>query len=117
MLWIASRSLSSGAHSRDPLARNDGYSDSFPNGGRTMKNIVICCDGKISENISNVLKLYIPNAEPRPGVLIAAVTTRGTAFFRRPAPFMPRPTHARTSKPERSSRSADTRRLGWLPAF
>jgi hypothetical protein len=22
-LWIASRSLSSGAHSRDPLARND----------------------------------------------------------------------------------------------
>src|SRR3954468_21560604 len=24
-LWIASRSLSSGAHSRDPLARNDGY--------------------------------------------------------------------------------------------
>jgi hypothetical protein len=22
--WIASRSLSSGAHSRDPLARNDG---------------------------------------------------------------------------------------------
>jgi hypothetical protein len=23
--WIASRSLSSGAHSRDPLARNDGY--------------------------------------------------------------------------------------------
>jgi hypothetical protein len=23
-LWIASRSLSSGAHSRDPLARNDG---------------------------------------------------------------------------------------------
>src|SRR6266576_1506573 len=25
-LWIASRSLSSGAHSRDPLARNDGRS-------------------------------------------------------------------------------------------
>src|ERR1700687_798685 len=24
MQWIASRSLSSGAHSRDPLARNDG---------------------------------------------------------------------------------------------
>ncbi|MGH6702225.1 MAG: hypothetical protein ACRECG_02300, partial [Bradyrhizobium sp.] len=24
--WIASRSLSSGAHSRDPLARNDGRS-------------------------------------------------------------------------------------------
>jgi hypothetical protein len=24
-LWIASRSLSSGAHSRDPLARNDGF--------------------------------------------------------------------------------------------
>jgi hypothetical protein len=23
-LWIVSRSLSSGAHSRDPLARNDG---------------------------------------------------------------------------------------------
>jgi hypothetical protein len=23
VLWIASRSLSSGAHSRDPLARND----------------------------------------------------------------------------------------------
>jgi hypothetical protein len=23
-IWIASRSLSSGAHSRDPLARNDG---------------------------------------------------------------------------------------------
>jgi hypothetical protein len=23
-LWMASRSLSSGAHSRDPLARNDG---------------------------------------------------------------------------------------------
>jgi hypothetical protein len=23
-LWIASRSLSSGAHSRDPVARNDG---------------------------------------------------------------------------------------------
>jgi hypothetical protein len=23
--WIASRSLSSGAHSRDPLARNDGF--------------------------------------------------------------------------------------------
>jgi hypothetical protein len=23
--WIASRSLSSGAHSRDPLARNDGW--------------------------------------------------------------------------------------------
>ncbi len=23
-VWIASRSLSSGAHSRDPLARNDG---------------------------------------------------------------------------------------------
>ena len=29
-LWIASRSLSSGAHSRDPLARNDGkYSFAF----------------------------------------------------------------------------------------
>jgi hypothetical protein len=26
--WIASRSLSSGAHSRDPLARNDGFFDS-----------------------------------------------------------------------------------------
>jgi hypothetical protein len=26
-LWIASRSLSSGAHSRDPLARNDGQRD------------------------------------------------------------------------------------------
>jgi hypothetical protein len=25
--WIASRSLSSGAHSRDPLARNDDFSD------------------------------------------------------------------------------------------
>src|SRR5260221_12046993 len=25
--WIASRSLSSGAHSRDPLARNDGERD------------------------------------------------------------------------------------------
>src|SRR3984885_12512182 len=25
VLWIASRSLSSGAHSRDPLARNDGW--------------------------------------------------------------------------------------------
>jgi hypothetical protein len=25
--WIASRSLSSGAHSRDPLARNDGAGD------------------------------------------------------------------------------------------
>jgi hypothetical protein len=24
-LWIASRSLSSGAHSRDPLARNDDF--------------------------------------------------------------------------------------------
>ncbi|MGC2813025.1 MAG: hypothetical protein WA303_21995, partial [Bradyrhizobium sp.] len=24
VIWIASRSLSSGAHSRDPLARNDG---------------------------------------------------------------------------------------------
>jgi hypothetical protein len=24
LLWIASRSLSSGAHSRDPLARKDG---------------------------------------------------------------------------------------------
>jgi hypothetical protein len=24
-LWIASRSLSSGAHSRDPFARNDGF--------------------------------------------------------------------------------------------
>jgi hypothetical protein len=23
--WIASRSLSSGAHSRDPVARNDGF--------------------------------------------------------------------------------------------
>jgi hypothetical protein len=23
--WIASRSLASGAHARDPLARNDGY--------------------------------------------------------------------------------------------
>jgi hypothetical protein len=23
--WIASRTLSSGAHSRDPLARNDGF--------------------------------------------------------------------------------------------
>jgi hypothetical protein len=29
--WIASRSLSSGAHSRDPLARNDGE--------RTTKNL------------------------------------------------------------------------------
>jgi hypothetical protein len=26
-LWIASRSLSSGAHSRDPFARNDGAMD------------------------------------------------------------------------------------------
>jgi len=26
-LWIASRSLSSGAHSRDPVARNDGGSE------------------------------------------------------------------------------------------
>jgi len=25
--WIASRSLSSGAHSRDPVARNDGIRD------------------------------------------------------------------------------------------
>jgi hypothetical protein len=29
MQWIASRSLSSGVHSRDPLARNDGETD-FP---------------------------------------------------------------------------------------
>ena len=28
--WIASRSLSSGAHSRDPLARNDGLSTTAP---------------------------------------------------------------------------------------
>jgi hypothetical protein len=28
-LWIASRSLSSGAHSRDPLARNDGSKSHF----------------------------------------------------------------------------------------
>src|SRR5229473_5031856 len=28
-LWIASRSLSSGAHSRDPLARNDGLKFRF----------------------------------------------------------------------------------------
>jgi hypothetical protein len=26
-VWIASRSLSSGAHSRDPLARNDEWRD------------------------------------------------------------------------------------------
>jgi hypothetical protein len=30
MDWIASRSLSSGAHSRDPLARNDGFKISGP---------------------------------------------------------------------------------------
>jgi hypothetical protein len=29
--WIASLSLSSGAHSRDPLARNDGTSWLFEN--------------------------------------------------------------------------------------
>ena len=29
-LWIASRSLSSGAHSRDPLARNDGVKPLTP---------------------------------------------------------------------------------------
>jgi len=29
-LWIASRSLSSGAHSRDPLARNDGAKSHDP---------------------------------------------------------------------------------------
>jgi hypothetical protein len=28
--WIASRSLSSGAHSRDPLARNDGFRTNAP---------------------------------------------------------------------------------------
>src|SRR5581483_9875263 len=28
--WIASRSLSSGAHSRDPFARNDGILTPFP---------------------------------------------------------------------------------------
>jgi len=30
-LWIASRSLSSGAHSRDPLARNDVGADTSCN--------------------------------------------------------------------------------------
>src|SRR6476646_6186675 len=30
MRWIASQSLSSGAHSRDPLARNDGVGDLSP---------------------------------------------------------------------------------------
>jgi hypothetical protein len=30
--WIASRSLSSGAHSRDPLARNDGPNSNGPIG-------------------------------------------------------------------------------------
>jgi hypothetical protein len=28
--WIASRNLSSGAHSRDPLARNDGEETGVP---------------------------------------------------------------------------------------
>src|SRR5258708_1927671 len=30
--WIASRSLSSGGHSPDPLARNDGAADPLPRG-------------------------------------------------------------------------------------
>ena len=42
-LWIASRSLSSGAHSRDPLARNDGEGHCAPYfpthfGGRFSEN-------------------------------------------------------------------------------
>jgi hypothetical protein len=32
--WIASRSLSSGAHSRDPLTRNDGKDDQCVTSGQ-----------------------------------------------------------------------------------
>jgi uncharacterized protein (TIGR00369 family) len=38
-LWIASRSLSSGAHSRDPLARNDGGRSSRPKANIAFKTL------------------------------------------------------------------------------
>src|SRR3954462_685460 len=37
--WIASRSLSSGAHSRDPLARNDGGDSHVPD---FVRHVIKC---------------------------------------------------------------------------
>jgi hypothetical protein len=37
--WIASRSLSSGAHSRDPLARNDANKNGGPFGPPQMMRV------------------------------------------------------------------------------
>jgi hypothetical protein len=39
--WIASRSLSSGAHSRDPLARNDGSNHANSNDDHCVTALLI----------------------------------------------------------------------------
>ena len=53
--WIASRSLSSGAHSRDPLARNDGEHGRGANGKKHRKRLELptgqCLCGKVGFEI------------------------------------------------------------------
>ena len=50
--WIASRSLSSGAHSRDPLARNDGTKTRhIPNRHRPRKRAIQYSEASVMESI------------------------------------------------------------------
>jgi hypothetical protein len=70
--WIASRSLSSGAHSRDPLARNDGF------GCLTIESIVALatrtacslppCGGELERGVAtstNLAAYPLPNPPPQ----------------------------------------------------
>src|ERR1700730_7962139 len=57
--WIASQSLSSGAHSRDPLARNDG-------GARGASRIIRRV--RLSEHVDGIAGLQVAAGECRIGV-------------------------------------------------
>jgi len=62
--WIASRSLSSGAHSRDPLARNDDYvvrrSQAVEMAGYAANPPYKRPDGQITQNLSSPVGKNIP---------------------------------------------------------
>src|SRR5258708_35574471 len=72
-LWIASRSLSSGAHSRDPLARNDelGFSARLSRRPYTSANPAIV-------TASTTLGDAMDDDEPILGQMTDAVSTAAT---------------------------------------
>jgi hypothetical protein len=70
--WIASRSLSSGAHSRDPLARNDEVAEVAP------PSPAQCCRTPRANDT-------IETARAFPDAVIVPVHTDGWAHFRQRA--------------------------------